>query len=56
MVSVVRPSAFVNLHRWTIGERHGCTKGPLQLSRISLRMTADEGFAVVLRSVRQAPL
>ena len=31
-------------------ERHRCTKGPVQLPRISLRMTTDEGFAAVLRS------
>ena len=40
--------ASVHLHWWTFGERHGCTKGPVPLSRIDLRMSTDEGFAAVL--------
>ena len=53
-VSVRPPSnnrrVSVQFHRRTFGERHGCTKGPVPLSRVNLRMTTDEGFAAVLRS------
>ena len=47
--------ASVHLHRRTVGERHGCTKGPVPLSRINLRMTTDEEFAAVLRSAGKVP-
>ena len=39
-------------NRRTFGERHGCTKGPVPLSLINLRMSTDKGLAAVLRSVR----